>query len=314
MEYLSTAKTIQPCGLKWKINILKWVCCNGSVALIIKSAIVTLCQAIKSSNLKQRSLFSYAVFSYTQPCWLMICPEKSDTWVKQLIICEFFNKRFSFMVWIQSWVSTPFWGSSSKIKLSQPQNPKLNTRCWDYKLYLYCHYWFLWIYTSLLLWESPQEKSHKHFLLFLDFCPPLPLSLFLHSHRGQPPCDQCDPRERPAHLLRLHPGWHSLGCRQSADLHTDADCVLLLPAAPNHPGCGLLHAEQALLQQHGGHPGLCRHRDMLERRQRGALVMGVSPRRSHGYETFTPKWHFESDSVGFSVVHFCFKLDVCSGV
>lgn len=108
------------------------------------------------------------------------------------------------------------------------------------------------------------------------------LSLSSFSHRGQPPCDQCDPRERPAHLLWLHPGWDSLGCRQGADLHLDPDSLLLLPAASNHSGCGLLHAEQALLQQHGCHLGLRRHWHLLECRLLGTITMGLSHGRSHG--------------------------------
>lgn len=116
--------------------------------------------------------------------------------------------------------------------------------------------------------------------LFIFYCP----LFYSPSHRGQPPCDQCDPRECPAHLLWLHPGWYHFGCRQCADLQANSDSLLLLPAASNHPRHGLLHAKQALLQQLGGHPGFRSSRDVLERRQLGAVAVGVSHGRSHGLE------------------------------
>lgn len=102
------------------------------------------------------------------------------------------------------------------------------------------------------------------------------------SHWGQPPCDQHHPRERLAHLCRLHPGGYNLGSRPSTDLQSHSSSLLLLPVAFNHRGLGLPHAQQALLQQFGGHPGSRHHWDLLERCHLRAFTVGVSKRRSHG--------------------------------
>lgn len=157
-------------------------------------------------------------------------------------------------------------------KLCQPQDPKWNIGTLAPNL-------TIGYYESTLAGScvgTHLRKSHIKCYLFVILLFPSV------SHRGQPPCDQRDPRERPSHLLWLHSGWDHLGCRQGADLHADPNSVLLLPVASNHPGRRLLHAKQAFLQQHGGHPGLRRHRDLLERRQFGAVTVGVSHGRSHG--------------------------------
>lgn len=55
---------------------------------------MTLCQAIKSSSLKQKSVFSYTVRSLYEPlCWLIIFPEQKVTLSQrqQLMIFKFCN-------------------------------------------------------------------------------------------------------------------------------------------------------------------------------------------------------------------------------
>lgn len=141
----------------------------------------------------------------------------------------------------------------------------------------------LWVGCNLKTLKSCQlrtqnESRSKSQILFIVDCP---LSYSL-SHRGQPQCDQRDPRERPAHLLWLHPGRYSFGCRQRTDVQADPNRVLLLPAASNHPRHRLLHAKQALLWQLGWHPGLRCSGDMLECCHLGTVAVGVLQGRSHG--------------------------------
>lgn len=106
---------------------------------------------------------------------------------------------------------------------------------------------------------------------------------FLHSDRGQSSRDLHHPRERPAHLLWLHPGCHHLGFKHTPPLQTDPDRILLLPASTNHPGRRLFHAKQTVLPKHWNHSGLRRHRDLVEYCQFGVHPVGLSEGRSHGY-------------------------------
>lgn len=149
----------------------------------------------------------------------------------------------------------------------QPQVPELNTRkvTTSTKTFSFCC-------CKLSLGWSHMEPKKAVFKA----------NILLLSHRGQPSRDQRDPRECPTHRIRFHPGWDYLGRRQSADIQATTRCVLPLSAASNHPGRGLRHAEQALLQQHGGHLGLRCHWHLLERRHLGAVAVGVSHGRSHG--------------------------------
>ncbi len=105
----------------------------------------------------------------------------------------------------------------------------------------------------------------------------------LSSDWTKPSCHQCDPREWSAHHPGLYFGRNRLGSRQETDIQIAPFHFLLLLVAPDHLGCKLLYAQQAIFQQPGCHSHLCHFRNVLERSYSGPLALGLLWGWSDGY-------------------------------
>lgn len=103
----------------------------------------------------------------------------------------------------------------------------------------------------------------------------LSVSPSLSSDWTKPSCHQCDPREWSAHHPGLYFGRNRLGSRQGTDIQIASSHFLLLLVAPDHLGCKLLYAQQAIFQQPGCHSNLRHLRNVLERSCSGPLALGL---------------------------------------